>query len=165
MGRRGRCGANRPAWSPDGNQIAVEGPADGTGRCGNDGCALWVLNLVTGKRVNLTLDEPTQKVVSVVWAPNDQIVYGSVEFTTTSRQPLRLWAIDADGSGRHELPSDGKTVPLGYVPDGTTMLVGRYRSFPYQDDRGLFAARFDESGVAAYWSIVPDAESAFGDWG
>jgi dipeptidyl aminopeptidase/acylaminoacyl peptidase len=158
-------GPNRAAWSPDGNQIAVAGPADGTGRCGNDGCALWVVDLTTGKRMNLTLDEPTQKVESVVWAPNDRIVYASVDFSTTSQPPLRLWTINADGSGRHELPSDGKTVPVGYSPDGVTMLVGRYRSFPYQDDRGLFAARYDESGVAAYRSIVAGAESAFGDWG
>src|SRR5205814_8503708 len=31
-------GANRPAWSPDGIEIAFAGPADGAGRCGNDGC-------------------------------------------------------------------------------------------------------------------------------
>jgi WD40 repeat protein len=159
-------GPNRPAWSPDGSQIAVAAPADGTGRCGNDGCALWVLNLATGTRVDLTtLEEPTQKVVSVIWAPNDQIVYASVDDSTTNEPPLRLWAINADGSGRHELPSDGKTVPLGYSPDGATMLVGRYRSFPYQNDRGLFAARFDDGGVVDYRSIVLDAGSAFGDWG
>jgi len=153
-------GPDRPAWSPDGSEIAAAGPADGTGRCGNDGCALWVLNLETGTSVNLTADVPTQKVVSIVWAPSDRIVYASVDLSGADGPPLKLWAINADGSGRRQLPSDGATVPVGYSPDGASLLVGRYGAFPYVDDRGLF---IDDAG--AYRPIVSDAVSSFGDWG
>jgi hypothetical protein len=110
--------------------------------------------------VNLTTDVPTQKVVSVVWAPSDRIVYASVDLSAADGPQLKLWAINADGSGRRQLPSDGATVPVGYSPDGASLLVGRYGAIPYVDDRGLF---IDDAG--AYRTIVSDAVSSFGDWG
>ena len=152
-------GPDRPAWSPDGTQIAFAGPADGTGRCGNDGCALWVLNLATGQLANLTADVPSQKVASVVWGPRGQIVYASVDLSTSDASLMKLWAINSDGSRRRELPSDGNTVPVVYSPDGSELLVGRYGSDPLNPDRGLFIV--DGSDVR---SLVSDAVSAFGDW-
>ena len=152
-------GPDRPAWSPDGAQIAFAGPADGTGRCGNDGCALWVLNLGTGRLANLTADVPSQKVVSVVWDPSGQIVYASVDLSTSDGSHMRIWAINSDGSGRRELPSDGNSVPVAYSPDGSQLLVGRYGSDPLNPDRGLFIV--DGGDVR---SLVSDAVSAFGDW-
>jgi WD40 repeat protein len=152
-------GPDRPAWSPDGTQIAFAGPADGTGRCGNDGCALWVLNLATGQLANLTADVPSQKVVSVVWSPSGQIVYASVDLSTSDGSLMKLWAINSDGSRRRELPSTGNTVPVAYSPDGSELLVGRYGSDPLNPDRGLFIV--DGSDVRP---LVPAAVSAFGDW-
>jgi WD40 repeat protein len=153
-------GPDRPAWSPDGSEIAFAGPVDGTGRCGNDGCALWVLNLETGQLSNLTADQPTQNVVSVVWAPDDRVIFSSVDLSSSDGPPpLKLWTTDPDGSGRRELPSDGRTIPVTYSPDGSALLVGRYGPFPYVDNRGLFIV--DGSVVRP---LVSDAVSAFGDW-
>jgi hypothetical protein len=152
-------GPDRPAWSPDGTEIAFAGPADGIGRCGNDGCVLWVLTLSTGRLVNLTADVPGQKVVSVVWAPSGQIVYASVDIPTTDGLLMKLWAINSDGSRRRELPSDGNTVPVAYSPDGSELLVGRYGSNRLNPDRGLFIV--DRSDVR---QLVSAAVSAFGDW-
>jgi Tol biopolymer transport system component len=153
-------GPDRPAWSPDGTEIAFAGPADGTGRCGNDGCALRVLTLASGQLSNLTADQPTQKVVSVVWAPDDRITFSSVDLSSSGgAPPLKFWTIDRDGSGRRELPSDGRTIPVTYSPDGSSLLVGRYGPFPYVENRGLFIV--DGSVVRP---LASDAISAFGDW-
>jgi WD40 repeat protein len=153
-------GPDRPAWSPDGSEIAFAGPADGTGRCRNDGCALWVMNVASGQLWNLTADKPSENVVSVVWAPDDQVIFSSVDLPgSDGAPPLKLWTTDRDGSGRRELPSDGRTIPVTYSPDGSALLVGRYGPFPFVDNRGLFIV--DGSVVRP---LVSDAVSAFGDW-
>jgi dipeptidyl aminopeptidase/acylaminoacyl peptidase len=151
-------GPDRPAWSPDGNTIAFAGPADGSGRCWNEGCALWILQLETGGLTDLTLDRPTEHVVSVVWASIGRIVYTSV-IDGSDDAPLRIWSIDPDGSDRREIPSDGRSIPVAYAPDGGSLLVGRYGAFPYTEYRGLFV--IDDAGARP---LVPDAVSAFGDW-
>jgi WD40 repeat protein len=153
-------GPERPAWSPDGSQIAVAGPADGTGRCMNSGCALWVMNLNTGERSNLTVDRPSDKVVSVAWSPTGQISYASIDMSRDEPSPpLRLWTIRGDGTGRVEIASDGRTIPVAWSPDGSALLVGRFGPSPYQDDRGLFII---DGGRAR--PVVSGADSSWGDW-
>jgi WD40 repeat protein len=153
-------GPERPAWSPDGSQIAVAGPADGTGRCMNSGCALWVMNLNTGERSNLTVDRPSDKVVGVAWSPTGQISYASIDMSRDKASPpLRLWTINGDGTGRDEIASDGRTIPVAWSPDGSELLVGRFGPFPYQDDRGLFII---DGGRAR--RVVFGAVSSWGDW-
>jgi WD40 repeat protein len=151
-------GPERPAWSPDGSEIAVAGPADGTGRCMNTGCGLWVLNLDTGQRLDLTADHPAEKVVSVVWAPTGKITYASLDMSKGS-PPLRLWSIAGDGTGRTEVESDGRTIPVAWSPDGSRLLVGRFGPFPYQEDRGLLIVDGSSSSP-----VVPGAVSSWGDW-
>ena len=70
-----------------------------------------------------------------------------------------IWTIDSDGSRRRELPSDGKTVPVAYSPDGSELLVGRYGPDPAEPDLGLFI--LDGTDIRP---LVSAAVSAFGDW-
>jgi Tol biopolymer transport system component len=154
----GGWGPNRPAWSPDGSQVAFAAPMKGAGTCA-ERCALWVMDVASGRRVNLTEDEPQGKVVSVTWSATGRIGYAALDGSVEGLPRIRLWTTEADGSDQQEIPSTGDIVPVAWSPDGSLLLVGRYRDAPTMKDEGLFIAAEGSLGL-----LIADARSAFGDW-
>lgn len=154
----GGWGPNRPAWSPDGSQLAFAGPMNGASSCA-ERCDLWVVDVASGERVNLTEDQSQGKVVSVTWSATGRIGYATLDGSVGGPPHTRLWTLGPDGSDRQEILLDGVVVPVAWSPDGSLLLVGRYRDVPNNNDVGLFIAADGKLGP-----LAADARSAFGDW-
>jgi len=159
----GGWGPHRPAWSPDGTEIAYTAPPSGQGFCAGR-CGLWVMNLASGVRRNLTANVPDARVVSVAWSPGARIVYADV-VTGGSGAPLRVWTINSDGTDQQRVMTDGTIVPVSWSPDGTMLLLGRYTLPSAQDvswhDDGLLVSKPDGADPQV---LIEAARSAFGAW-
>lgn len=129
------CDEAEPTWSPDGTSIAYHAACGGNYN-------IWVVNLNTGKNVQLT-DTPNMDEREPSWSPTgSQIVYRASVTGADRNADGELWIIHADGTDPRPL---GNSTIRGrsprWSPDGTKVLFmsergGRWQIYIYAMSSG-----------------------------
>ncbi len=116
------------AWSPDGDRIAFAGSADGK-------TDIFVMAADGSNRVDLT-NTPAVYEENPSWSPDGTRI--------AFDDPLRVWAMDADGTDRVQLTSESGVDPA-WSPDGTRIAFQSSRDGPGSEVYVMDADGSDET--------------------
>ena len=151
-----------PAWSPDGEEIAVRGYSPHPDSSGKRPSDIWVVRLDTGRWRQLTRFLASTSVhsdlASPAWSPDAR----SIAFTrkTGVEDSYQIWVVAPDGTGLRQLTHGARDAGPAWSPDGRWLA---FRSCPPKPD---WEKLFDESrphvrqefGLATLSLIRPDGK-------
>ena len=131
----------RPAWSPQGEQIAFEGSRD------SSSTAIYVMN-ADGASSHQVSSHDGGSDFSPGWSPDgDEIIFASIRY-----EDWGIWVVHADGSREHMIfgPDDGFAFEAEWSPDGGLIaFVGKtnQNEQDYGPDDALYVMRPDGTGI------------------
>jgi uncharacterized membrane protein SpoIIM required for sporulation len=130
-----------PAWSPNGEEIAVRGVSPHPDASGKRPSDIWVVRLDTGRWRQLTRFPASTSVhfdrAGPAWSPDGR----SVAFTrkTGIEDSYQIWVVRPDGTGLRQLTRGARDAGPAWSPDGRWIA---FRSCPPEPD---WEKLFDES--------------------
>ena len=133
--------AEAPAWSPDGQTIALHRASDTVSLT-----QLWVMNADGSQARQLTSDGVGA--LEAAWAPDgERIAFSSFFYPPGKYPPAHIYVINADGSGRQQVTS-GSAYDLfaTWAPDGRIFFLRKAAGWD-SFDGDVYAVQSDGSAL------------------